>query len=341
MSSTEAVGTGRDTESDTESDAGSVTGTGAASAAAGFTVTERNVPFLDAHTWVRISEPTEKRPGALPLVVVHGGPGMAHNYLKNLEHLAAETGRTVIHYDQYGCGNSGHRPDAPEDFWTPQLFVDEFLNLVEALGLAEYHLLGQSWGGMLGAEIAIRQPQGPRSLAICNSPASMALWMEAAADLRAELPEDVQRALDAHEAEGTITDPEYLRAVAVFYERHVCRVVPMPEDFHESEAQMEAEPTVYHTMNGPNEFFVIGTLQPWSVVEEVRGITVPTLVVAGEHDEATPKTWAPFAENIPGARTHVFEGASHCSHLEQPEEFRRVIGLWLAEFDDHDGVSAA
>ncbi len=304
----------------------------------GLTVTERTVPFLDGHTWVRISEPTDKRPGALPLVVLHGGPGMAHNYLRNLENIAGETGRTVIHYDQYGCGNSTHRPDAPADFWTPQLFVDEFENLVAALGLTEYHLLGQSWGGMLGAEIAIRHPEGLRSLAICNSPASMALWMEGAADLREQLPDDVQQALDRHEAAGTITHPEYIAASDVFYERHVARVTPMPKDFQESVAQMEADPTVYHTMNGPNEFFVVGTLQPWSVVEEVRGITVPTLVVAGEHDEATPKTWAPFAENIPGARVHVFEGASHCSHLEQPEEFRRVIGIWLAELDDHDGV---
>jgi L-proline amide hydrolase len=306
----------------------------------GFTVSERTVPFLDGHTWVRISEPAEKRPGALPLVVLHGGPGMAHNYLRNLENLAGETGRTVIHYDQYGCGNSTHRSDAPADFWTPQLFVDEFLNLVQALGLPEYHLLGQSWGGMLGAEIAIRKPDGLRSLAICNSPASMALWMDGAADLRELLPEDVQAALDKHEAAGSITDPEYVAASDVFYERHVARMTPMPRDFQESVAQMEADPTVYHTMNGPNEFFVVGTLRPWSVVEEVKAIAVPTLVVAGEHDEATPKTWAPFAENIPGARTHVFEGASHCSHLEQPEEFRRVIGLWLAEFDDHDGVSA-
>jgi L-proline amide hydrolase len=297
------------------------------------TVTETRIPFLDGHTWVRTTEPPEQASGALPLVVLHGGPGMAHDYLRNLEHLASETGRTVIHYDQYGCGRSTHRPDAPADSWTPELFVAEFENLVAALGLTDYHLLGQSWGGMLGAEIGIRRPAGLRSLAICNSPASMALWMEGAADLRAALPHDVQRALTEHEAADTITDPEYLAAVDVFYERHVCRTVPMPQDFADSVAQMEADPTVYHTMNGPNEFFVIGSLRPWSVVDRVHRIAVPTLVAAGEFDEATPKTWAPFASEIPDARTHVFPDASHCVNLEHPEEFRRVVAEFLAEHD--------
>ena len=257
---------------------------------------------------------------------------MAHNYVRNLEALA-ETGRRVIHYDQLGCGNSTHLPDAPADFWTPQLFVDEFENVVEALGLAEYHLLGQSWGGMLGAEIATRRPGGLRSLAICNSPASMPLWVEGAAELRSQLPHDVEAALTAHELAGTTDDPEYLRATDVFYERHVCRVVPTPDDFLESVEQMEAEPTVYHTMNGPNEFHVIGTLRDWTIIDSLHRIEVPTLVVAGEYDEATPATWRPFVDGIPEATSHVFPGGSHCVHLEQPEEFRRVIGDFLARHE--------
>ena len=295
-------------------------------------VVTQTIPFREWETWVRVTEPSEPRPGALPLVVLHGGPGMAHNYLRNLEALA-DTGRRVIHYDQLGCGNSAHLPDAPAEFWTPQLFVDEFENLVEHLGLTEYHLLGQSWGGMLGAEIATRRPAGLRALAICNSPASMQLWVDGAAELRAQLPAEVEATLTAHEQAGTTDDPEYLRATEVFYERHVCRIVPTPDDFRESEEQMEAEPTVYHTMNGPNEFHVIGTLRDWTIIDSLHRIDVPTLVVAGEFDEATPATWRPFAETIPDATTHVFPGGSHCVHLEQPQEFRRVIGDFLAGHD--------
>lgn len=298
------------------------------------TVETRTLPVLGHQTWVQVTTPTAPRPGALPLVVLHGGPGMAHDYVANLAALAEETGRTVVHYDQLGCGRSTHLPDAPPEFWTPQLFVDEFHAVVAGLGLDRYHVLGQSWGGMLGAEIAVRGPEGLASLAICNSPASMPLWVQGAAQLRAELPDDVRSALDRHEAAGTTTDPDYLAATAVFYERHVCRLQPTHPDFAASEAQMEAEPTVYHTMNGPNEFHVVGTLREWTVVDRLPAVAVPTLVVAGEFDEATPSTWAPFVERIPDVTSHVFPGASHCTHLEQPEEFRAVVAAFLAGHDE-------
>jgi L-proline amide hydrolase len=293
----------------------------------------RLVPFRGHQTWVQVTTPAAPQVGTLPLFVLHGGPGMAHNYVRNIAALADETGRTVIHYDQIGCGHSTHLPDAPVDFWTPELFVDEFHAVREALGIDEYHLLGQSWGGMLGAEIAVRQPSGLASLSICNSPASMALWMVAAAELRAQLPAETQAALDRHEADGTLTDPEYLAATGEFYRRHVCRIEPMPQDFVDSEEAMLADPTVYYTMNGPTEFHVVGTLQSWTVIDRLALIAAPTIVIAGEFDEATPATWAPFVEHIADVRSHVFPDASHCSHLEKPEEFRAVIAEFLGTHD--------
>lgn len=295
--------------------------------------TTRTVPFLHHQTWVQITVPAMARSGALPLFVLHGGPGMAHDYVANLAALADETGRTVVHYDQLGCGKSTHLPAAPADFWTPQLFVDEFHAVRSALAITHYHVLGQSWGGMLGAEIAVRRPAGLESLAICNSPASMALWVAAADELRAQLPQATLAALQRHEAHGTVTDPEYLAAADEFYRRHVCRTTPMPQNFADSVAQMEAEPTVYHTMNGPNEFHVIGTLRDWTIVDRLPQIDVPTLVVAGEFDEATPATWAPYVDHIPDVRSHVFPDASHCTHLEKPEDFRSVIADFLHQHD--------
>ncbi|WP_328294495.1 proline iminopeptidase-family hydrolase [Kineococcus sp. NBC_00420] len=297
-------------------------------------VTTHELPVLGHRTWVQVTTPSTPRAGALPLIVLHGGPGMAHDYVANLAALAEETGRTVVHYDQLGCGRSTHLPAAPPEFWTPQLFVEEFHAVLDGLGLERVHVLGQSWGGMLGAEIAVRRPAGLVSLAICNSPASMSLWVEGAARLRAELPPQAREALDRHEAAGTTTDPEYLAATDEFYARHVCRITPTHPDFAASVAQMEAEPTVYHTMNGPNEFHVIGTLRDWSVIDRLPDVAVPTLVLAGEFDEATPETWAPFVDRIPDVSAHVFPGASHCTHLEQPEEFRAFVAAFLARNDD-------
>ncbi|HET6735320.1 proline iminopeptidase-family hydrolase [Mycobacterium sp.] len=302
----------------------------------------RLVPFRGHQTWVQTTTPVSARHDVLPLFVLHGGPGMAHDYVRNIAELAEETGRQVIHYDQVGCGNSSHLPDAPADFWAPELFVDEFHTVRNALGIDEYHLLGQSWGGMLGAEIAVRQPPGLASLAICNSPASMALWMAAADELRAQLPQETLAALERHEAAGTLTDPEYLAASDEFYRRHVCRVVPTPQDFVDTVKQMEADPTVYHTMNGPNEFYVLGTLREWSIIDRLHLVTAPTLVIAGEFDEATPATWQPYVEHIRNAESHVFPDTSHCTHLEKPEEFRAVIAAFLSSHDaDHELADTA
>lgn len=300
--------------------------------ATSWTVSERIVAFGEYETWARISTPKEQSPGALPLFVLHGGPGMGHNYVLPFENLAA-SGRTVVHYDQLGCGNSTHLPNADPSFWTPGLFVSEFFNLAEALGFEQYHVIGQSWGGMLTAEIAVRRPSGLQSLGILNSPASMQLWIAGAAELRALLPDGMDEKMRRFEADGNTDNPEYLLYVDEFYRRHVCQVDPTPPELAESNAQMEADPTVYYTMNGPNEFHVIGSMQDWSIIDRLGEINRPALVLAGEHDEATPETWRPFIDAIDDARQAVIADASHCSHLEQPEAALGVVGEFLAEHD--------
>jgi L-proline amide hydrolase len=86
-------------------------------------------------------------------------------------------------------------------------------------------------------------------------------------------------------------------------------------------------------MNGPSEFHVIGSLKEWSVIDRLHGISVPTLVVAGEFDEALPMVWQPFVDRIPDVRSHVIAGASHMPHVEQPVEFTRVVGDFLRQHD--------
>jgi L-proline amide hydrolase len=289
------------------------------------------VPFHGGETWYRITGDIGS--GLTPLVVLHGGPGVPHDYVLSLTALAS-TGRAVIHYDQFGCGGSTHLPQEGEDFWTVQLFLDELDNLLGHLGIADsYHLLGQSWGGMLGSEHAIRQPTGLRSLVISNSPASMELWVSEAMKQRAALPESVRDALNRHEADDTTDDPEYLAATQVVYDQHVCRVVPNPPEVLRSMARLDEDPTVYHTMNGPNEFFCIGTLRDWSVVDRVHSIVAPTLLASGRFDEATPATVQPFFDGIEDVRWEIFENSSHMPFVEEPERYMQVVGDFLAEHD--------
>jgi L-proline amide hydrolase len=236
-------------------------------------------------------------------------------------------------YDQIGCGRSQHRPDAPAEFWTVELFCRELRALLDQLGIgARYHILGHSWGGMLAMEHALEHPAGMRSMIVADSPASMKLWIEEANRLRGLLPVDVQEDLTRHEAAGTTDSEDYEQAVMRFYERHLCRI-PFPDALQRTFAQLAEDPTVYNTMNGPSEFHVIGTLRDWDITPRLGGVRVPVLVISGEHDEATPAVVRPLVDALPDARWELFEGASHCVHLEQPERFLALAEDFLAAHD--------
>ena len=292
---------------------------------------EGRIPFKGYETWYQIWG-EEDAPGKFPLLCLHGGPGAAHDYLEAIAALTT-TGRRVIFYDQLGCANSGI-PESRPELWTVGLYVEEVDVVRQALGLERTHLLGQSWGGMLGMEYALTQPQGIVSLTIASSPCSMALWLEEANRLREDLPAEVQQTLLAHEAAGTTDSPEYEAAMSVFYRRHVCRTDPMPEPVQRSFAKLAANPEVYHTMNGPSEFHVVGTLKTWDVCDRLGEITIPTLVTSGRFDEATLLIAETVTRGIPGAQWVVFEETSHMAHAEQPEAYIEVLDAFLGQVEE-------
>jgi L-proline amide hydrolase len=283
------------------------------------------VSFRGYNVWYRIVGDRDL-PGKLPLLCLHGGPGATHDYLEPLEAMVA-TGRRVIFYDQLGAGNSDH-PHNPS-LWTVQLFVEELGVVRQALGLNHVHILGQSWGGMLGMEYALTQPLGLMSLILANSPASMPEWVAEANRLRAELPTDVQEVLLKHEAAGTTNDPAYQEAMLVFYRRHLCRLDPWPDCLKRAFEKLSKDPEVYNTMNGPSEFHVIGVIKDWDIVDRLGEIHVPTLVISGRYDEATPAIAETVHRGIPGSEWVLFENSSHSSHLEETDRFLRVLTDFL------------
>ena len=281
-------------------------------------------------TWYRVVG--DLQAGPTPVVICHGGPGAAHDYTEPIANLS-RFGRGCVLYDQLGCGKSTHLPDAPADFWTVQLFKDELVDLTRELGIAErYAVVGQSWGGMLAMEHALDHPDGLRAIVVADSPASIPLWVEEANRMRADLPHDVQETLTRHEADGTTETKEYADAVRVYYDRHLCRV-PWPDFVTRSFAQMDEDPTVYHTMNGPSEFHCIGSLKTWDITDRLPEISTPTLLVSGRYDEATPHIVEQIHQRIPGAQWQVFEESSHMPHVEEPDAFLETVEAFLKTID--------
>ena len=157
----------------------------------------------------------------------------------------------IIFYDQIGNGKSTHLPETKGDetFWKEELFWDELDNLIQGLGLKEYDVLGQSWGGMMGSKWAgIRKPKGLRRFIISNSPADLNVWERAYARYRKSLPEDVETKLRRGEEAEDWEGKEYEEALMYFFSKHMITVNPMPAELLESLAWAGRNGTVAMTM---------------------------------------------------------------------------------------------
>ncbi|KAF5342600.1 hypothetical protein D9611_002009 [Ephemerocybe angulata] len=258
-------------------------------------------------TWYKIIG--ELKPDVRPLIALHGGPGIYSGYLEILSDVTKGRPGPLIVYDQIGNGRSTHLPEKEGDttFWTEDLFLGELNNLITKLGIREYDLFGHSWGGMLGARHASHQPPGLKHLVLMSTPASMPLWVAGVNSLRDKLPREIQDALDKGEKNGTEDSQEYQDAVAFFYSRHLIRIDPIPEAIAKGFEWIATDPTVYLTMNGPNEFTITGSLKTWTIINKIHKIAVPTLVTTGGYDEAVDTTVAPFLEKLPQGKWVKFQ----------------------------------
>ncbi|KAI0081479.1 proline-specific peptidase [Panus rudis PR-1116 ss-1] len=281
----------------------------------------------ETHYWVH----GDTKSGKTPLIVLHGGPGATHLYVEDIAQLNQLFGIPVIFYDQIGNGQSTHLPEkkGDEGFWTVQLFIDELNNLISELEIKEFDILGHSWGGMLAASFAITQPKGLRRLVLSSGVARMQDWVDSANRLKRLLPQDVQDALDKHEAAGTIDDPEYEAASTKFNEFATCRVIPWPEGFVKDNEEIAKDPTVYHTMNGPTEFHITGSIKSFDITADLHKIIVPTLLTNGRWDGASDTVQKRFFLNIPKVKWVNFGNSSHTPHYEEPERYMDIVGTFL------------
>jgi proline iminopeptidase len=265
--------------------------------------------------------------GGTPLITVHGGPGAPHDYLRSLEALAAD--RPVVFYDQLGCGNS----EQPDDtgLWRVDRFVDELEALRAHLGYEEVHVLGQSWGTIVAAEYALRRPPQLKSVVFANPALSIPRFLADARKLVRMLPPDTQEVIERHEAAGTTESEEYQEAAMAFYQRHLCRLDPWPDEIMRTFTRLSQ--AVYGYMWGPSEFSGGGTLSTYDCSARIGELSLPALFLCGRYDECSPEatTWA--SGLVPGSELVIFEQSSHMPHLEESERYMAVVGDFLRRAD--------
>ena len=273
--------------------------------------------------------------GVRPLLAIHGGPGSGHEYLLPFAQLWPRYGVPVIFYDQVGCGASTHLQQFAGDasVWNENTFIAELDNLIDHLGLrvSGFHILGHSWGGMLGAAYAALRPHGLCRLVLANSPAAVETYVTGIRSLCEQFPPDVRKTVEDAHREGDYSSLEYKAAADLFLRRHFYRLQPFPPPELEPRMKHQAtDPSAYQSMYGPSAMICTGTLKGWTCVSRLSKISVPTLIYNAEFDCTTDTAVAPLFELIPQVRWLTFPGGGHMCHLEG--QLRDKVLIAVGEF---------
>ena len=274
--------------------------------------------------------------GPIKILTLHGGPGCTHEYFECFENFFPKDQFQIIFYDQLGSYYS----DQPEDpaLWTVERFCDEVEQVRKSLGLENFYLYGQSWGGLLSIEYALKYQHHLKGLILSNITGSVDSYVTYINHLRSQLPPSVQERLSFYEEKEDFLNPEYEKLMfEEVYSLHVCRLQPWPGSLVRTFSHLNGK--VYQTMQGPNEFVVTGNLKKWNRWNDLHKITVPTLIICGRYDTMNPQDNERMGALIPGSKVKICENGSHCTMLDDQENYFQAIHSFLADVETKDYVN--
>ena len=288
-----------------------------------------STPVGDYRVWTKRTGNNPK----LKLLLLHGGPGATHEYFEGFDSLLPAEGIEYYYYDQLGSGNSDQPTDT--DLWTTARFVEEVEQVRRALGLTRdnFCLLGQSWGGILAIEYALKYQQHLKALVISNMMASIPAYNDYA---RRVLMPAMDPALlaeaQALEAAGRTSDPRYMEILMpMHYEKHVLRrpSAEWPEPVTRSFGHINNE--LYTLMQGPSELGASGRLADWDRFDDLARITVPTLTIGAQYDTMDPAYMEAMSKQLPkGQHLHLPEGSHLAMYDDQARYFAGLAAFLKA-----------
>jgi proline iminopeptidase len=281
-----------------------------------------------------------KRVGNNPMMKVlllHGGPGATHEYLEAFDSYLPNAEIEYYYYDQLGSSYS----DQPDDtsLWHTARFVEEVEQVRKALNLNKdnFYLLGQSWGGILAIEYALRYQQNLKGLIISNMVASIPAYIEYAENvLGPQLDPDVLNEIKGFEAAEDYENPRYLELLnSFYYPEHILRMPPeqWPEPVLRSFNSYN--PQVYILMQGPSEFGVVGDarLKNWDRSKDLKKITVPTLTIGAEYDTMDPEYMEWMSTQFKNGSYLYCPNGSHLAMYDDQEIYMSGVISFIKEVD--------
>jgi proline iminopeptidase len=268
----------------------------------------------------------------IKVLLLHGGPAMTHEYMEAFESFFPKEGFEMIEYDQLGSYYSDQPTDS--SLWTTERFVEEVEQVRQVLGLSKdnFYILGNSWGGILAMEYALKYQQHLKGLIICNMMASIPDYEKYNGVLRAQMRQSLVDSLQTYETKGQFKDPVYQQLVFdEYYTKHLCRLPEWPEPVNRCFKHINE--SVYVMMQGPSEFKVGGRLLTWDRKADLPKITVPTLTVGAKYDTMDPAHMEWMSKQVKNGKYLYCPNGSHLSMWDDQKVFMEGVIKFIKETD--------
>lgn len=262
-----------------------------------------------------------------PIIVVHGGPGLDHRYLRpGLDILAAD--HTLIYYDQRGTGQSDVIVDSTHI--TLARFVEDLDDLRSALGYRQVTVLGHSFGGLLALAYARAHPDETQALVLMDSAEPGRRFEEET--LRRQLAS--RTVSDSLELAHAMAEPGFLSrdpaTLSRVYRASFRGTMRFPERV--SELDLDLAPRTAKNGQDVARFLGSSMLSHWDTWDELKEVKAPTLVLQGRWD-APPLA---MGEALAGAVANghfVALQSGHFPYVEDPSGLEDAVSTFLGSIE--------
>ena len=278
-----------------------------------------------------------KRFGSNPrikVLLLHGGPAMTHEYMECFETFFLREGFEFYEYDQLGSYYSDQPTDS--SLWTTERFVDEVEQVRQAIGAdsSNFYVLGNSWGGILAMEYALKYQQHLKGLLVANMVASAPEYGKYADEVLAkQMDPSVLAEIRDIEARKDFSNPRFMELLQEhYYNQHICRLQPWPEPCTRS--FKHGNNTIYTLMQGPSEFGISGRLATWDIKDRLKEIQTPTLMIGAKHDTMDPEAMEEQSKLVPHGRFLYCPNGSHLSMWDDQQVFMTGVIKFIHDVDE-------
>ena len=271
-----------------------------------------------------------------PLLILHGGPGGSHDYFLPYFLPLARNHRLVF-IDERGSGRS-QKLDDPSGY-TIENMVEDVESVRRLLNLGKISLLGHSYGGALAQAYALKYQENLSHLILASTWSSTSALNQVFVRMKENMTTELRDRINKLEAAGLFGHgkpyeqnrytPEYM--IAAWGEGYFPYVYHnRPDPNYDPIQQGNTAWDLYRVMWGEHgEFIIDGNLKSVEYTDRLANIKVPTLIIAGEHDECDPALSKGMQEKIAGSKLAIMPNSGHMAFVDQPDLYVKTIDDFL------------